>query len=178
MRPISPVCTGKVTSARSPASCAARAARPSRSPASASAAAITSFTAFSAAPPSRRAECLAWSGGLWLGAVDRRLDFPDYCREGFRLADRDVRQHLAVELEPGEFQPVHQLRIGQPMLAGGRIDALDPQPAKIALLVAAVAIGVAQRLFDLFERDAVGAAVAAAIALGKLQNLLVAGARR
>src|SRR5204862_5834744 len=64
------------------------------------------------------------------------------------------------------------------MLAGSRIDALDPQPAKIALLVAAVAIGVAQRLFDLFERDAVGAAVAAAIALGKLQNLFVAGMRR
>ena len=51
----SPVCTGKVTSARSPASCAARAARPSRSPASASAAAIASLTAFSAAPASRRA---------------------------------------------------------------------------------------------------------------------------
>src|SRR5207248_8338199 len=57
-------------------------------------------------------------------------------------------------------------------------DALDPSSAEIALAVAPVAISIAQRLLDLFERDPIGGAVAAAIALGQLQHLLVAGMRR
>src|SRR5207244_12759029 len=47
--------------------------------------------------------------------------------------------------------------------------------AKITLSVAAVAIGVAQRLLDLLDCDAVGGAAAPAIALGELKDLLVAG---
>ena len=37
------------------------------------------------------------------------------------------------------------------MLAGAGVDALDPQAAERALLVAAVAIGVLQALLDLLD---------------------------
>src|SRR5580700_8350379 len=97
--------------------------------------------------------------------------------EGFRLADCQVGQDLPVELEPGELCPVHELRVGQSVFADAGVDALDPQSAEVALLVAAVAIGVAQRLLDLLNRDAVGGAAAAAITLGEAEHLFVAGMR-
>src|SRR4051812_23135618 len=62
-----------------------------------------------------------------------------------RLARRHVRQHLAVELDARLLHAIHELRIGQiePELAHAGIDALDPQGAEAALLVATVAIGIA-----------------------------------
>ena len=71
--------------------------------------------------------------------------------ERLGLADREVGQHLAVELDARPLQPVDELRIGQAVLAHAGVDALDPQAAEIALLVAPVAIGVAQRLLDLLD---------------------------
>src|SRR5580693_3845408 len=62
------------------------------------------------------------------------------------LADRDIGQDLAVEVEPGQFDPVHELRVCQPVLPRTGIDPLDPQGSEIALAVAPVAISVAQRL--------------------------------
>src|SRR5438552_16157414 len=73
---------------------------------------------------------------------------------------------------------MHELRIGHAVLAHRGVDPLDPQPAEIALLVAPIAIGIAQRLLDLLDRDAIGGAAAAAIALGQPQHLSVAGMRR
>src|SRR5262249_52100538 len=53
--------------------------------------------------------------------------------------------------------------------------ALDPQPAEIALTVAPVAVGVTQRLFDLFQRDPINGAIAATITPGQFQHLFVPG---
>src|SRR5579885_810838 len=119
----------------------------------------------------------AISGCRRLRPVERRFRRRDDLGKCARLAHREVRQNLAVELHPGELEPVHELRIGQAVLARSGIDPLDPQAAKVALAVAAVAIGVAQRLLDPFERDAIGGAAAAAIALGELEHLLVARMR-
>src|ERR1700741_2843204 len=63
--------------------------------------------------------------------------------KGLGLADRDVGQHLTVEVEPGQFDPVHELRVGQPVLPRTGIDPLYPQGSEIALAVAPVAISVA-----------------------------------
>src|SRR4051794_40176356 len=115
------------------------------------------------------------SGGGWRRLLERGLRGRGDRLESLGLADRDVREHLAVEIEPGQLDAVHELRVGQPVLACAGIDPLDPQRAKITLAVAPVAIGVAQRLLDLFDRDAVGSAAAPAIALGELEDLLVAG---
>src|SRR5437660_3386310 len=64
------------------------------------------------------------------------------------------------------------------MLARAGIDPLYPQRAKVTLAVAPVAIGVAQCLLDLFDRDAIRSAAAPAVALGEIENLLVAGVGR
>ena len=41
--------------------------------------------------------------------------------------DREIGQHLAVELDAGALQAVHELRVGEAVLAHAGIDALDPQ---------------------------------------------------
>ena len=70
------------------------------------------------------------------------------------VARREIGEHFAVELDARQLQAVDELRIGQPGFARAGIDALNPQRAKIALLVAPVAIGVLQPLLDLFDGDA------------------------
>src|SRR6478609_7064224 len=72
--------------------------------------------------------------------------------EGLGVADGDVGQHLAVELDLGQAQSVHQLAVAHALLAGGGVDALDPQAAELALAVLAVAVGVGARLEQLLLR--------------------------
>src|SRR5262249_52009545 len=90
-----------------------------------------------------------------------------------RLPCREIGHDLAVDLDSGLQDAVHELRVGHAMLAGRSIDALDPEPAECALLVAAVAIGILQALLDLLDADAERHLGAAAIAFGELQDLLV-----
>src|SRR5712664_4248120 len=54
----------------------------------------------------------------------------------------DIREDLAVESDAGSLEAVNQLAIGQAVQAGGGADALNPQAAVLALLDAAVALGV------------------------------------
>src|SRR3546814_15389851 len=61
------------------------------------------------------------------------------------------------------------------LLSGAGVDALDPQGAEIALLGAAVAVGVLQALLDPLDGHGEDAVATAAIALGTLHHLLVAG---
>src|SRR2546423_12461132 len=53
--------------------------------------------------------------------------------EGLGIADGDVGQHLAVELDLGHAQAVHELAVAHALLAGGGIAAPDPQAAALAL---------------------------------------------
>src|SRR3954463_8063193 len=89
--------------------------------------------------------------------------------EGLGVADGDVGQHLAVELDLGEAQAVHQLAVAHALLAGGGVDALDPQAAGLPLLVLAVAVGVRARLEQLLLRPLVARVLLAAVALGPLE---------
>src|SRR6476659_5981584 len=91
--------------------------------------------------------------------------------ERLRVGDREVREHLAVELDLGLAQSVHELVVGEPVLAGAGVDADDPEPAEVALARAAVAIGVGERLQHLLLRLAVGVLLDAAIALRGLEHL-------
>src|SRR3954462_8081489 len=90
--------------------------------------------------------------------------------ERLGVADGDVREHLAVELDAGDLQAVHELAVRHALLAGGRGDADDPQAAEVALLVAPVAIRVGVGL----EQRLLGALVArmrlAAEPLGPLER--------
>ena len=87
--------------------------------------------------------------------VHDRLDLLDDGGERRRVVIGDGRQHLAVELDAGRLQPGDKPAVGDAVLADRGIDPLDPQPAEVPLLLPAVAIGVAQRLFEPLERDAV-----------------------
>src|SRR4051794_4835671 len=90
--------------------------------------------------------------------------------ERLRVAHGDVGQRLAVELDAGGLQAVHELAVAEALLAGGRVDAGDPEAAEVALLVAPVAVGVAVG----FEHGLLGELVArvglAAVALGPLER--------
>ena len=68
--------------------------------------------------------------------------------EGDAVVVGDIRQHLAVDLDPGLLQPIDQPAVGQAVLAGGRVDTGDPQGAELALLLAAVAVGILAGLDD------------------------------
>src|SRR5882762_9563244 len=87
--------------------------------------------------------------------------------EGVCVADCDVSQDLAVELDPGELQPVYELRVRQPVDASGCVDPGDPQAPEIALAVATVAVAV---LVGLEHRLLGGAVVPARIAVVALRH--------
>src|SRR3954465_13360392 len=90
--------------------------------------------------------------------------------EGLGVADGDVGQHLAVELDLGQAQAVHQLAVAHALLAGGGVDALDPQAAELALAVLAVTVGVRARLEQLLLRALVARVLLAAVPLGPLER--------
>jgi hypothetical protein len=99
--------------------------------------------------------------------------------ERLGLAHGEVGEDLAVDLDAGLAQAVHEARVAgvaQALLARGGVDAADPQAPEVVLLVAAVAVlvvgGVEQRLLG----DADALAAQAPEALGALQDLLVSGA--
>src|SRR5690606_7498803 len=96
-------------------------------------------------------------------------------RECLRLVDREIRQHLAVDLDAGLVEAVDEAAIGQAVLADSGVDALDPERAEIALAILAVAIGILQRLLDSLLGDADGVLAAAVETLGLGENLLVLG---
>src|SRR4051812_44506050 len=70
--------------------------------------------------------------------------------EGLGVADGDVGQHLAVELDAGELQAVDERAVAHAVLARGGVDADDPQAPEVALAVAAVAVRVGVGLHDRF----------------------------
>src|ERR687895_1330502 len=53
--------------------------------------------------------------------------------EGLGVADGDVGQHLAIELDLGQAQPVHELAVAHALAPGGRVDAGDSQAPEVAL---------------------------------------------
>ena len=75
----------------------------------------------------------------------------DVCQRGERrcIVDSHIGEHLAVELDAGLLQTVHETGVRNAVDAGSRVDAGDPQTTDLALLVAAVALHALHRLHDL-----------------------------
>src|SRR5262245_43574865 len=92
------------------------------------------------------------------------------------MIERQVREALAIEADAGGLQAADQFSIGQPVLAGGGIDAHDPQPAEVPLLAAAAGVGVIQRLVDRLLGCLVQLALGGVEPLRALQQLLALGA--
>ena len=73
---------------------------------------------------------------------------------------------------------MHELAVGQAVHAGGGVDALDPQGAEVALLVATIAVGVLAGVLGLLLHATEGAGADSVVALGALDErltLLTAG---
>src|SRR5262249_44300094 len=103
------------------------------------------------------------------------LGLLDDGRKSSGLADRQIRQHLAVDLEPGLAEPVDEAAVGQAERSHCRVEPLDPERAEGALAPLAVAESVLVRLLHRLLGDADGVLAPAVETLGRLEDLLVLG---
>src|SRR5512134_2392399 len=96
-------------------------------------------------PLSGIGRCLRRNAGLrLLGELgERRL-----------VGHGEIRENLAVDLDRGFLEAVHEGAVAQPELARAGIDPGDPEGAELALLHAPVAIGVLPCLHDRLLGDA------------------------
>src|SRR5690348_10901077 len=112
------------------------------------------------------------------GCVDRSVDVLRQCglgrrdesRERGRVVDGEVREDLAVDLDLGSLQTLDEAVVRDALSAGGSIDALDPQLAEVALLLATVVVAVDERVGDLLLRLAVEARTLTPVAGGALED--------
>src|SRR5205823_3238925 len=86
-------------------------------------------------------------------------------------------KHLAVKLDLGRLQAGDELVVREAVRAGARVDPHDPEAAELALLVLAVAVGVAERVLDLLLGVRVRALLDPPIALRLLEDLAALLAR-
>src|SRR5687768_8545858 len=94
--------------------------------------------------------------------------------KGIGTRDCEVREGLAVELDTGALEPVDHPAVAEAVETGGGVYADDPQFAKVALPVLAVLVRVAQGMEHAFVGPAEQAVALPAMALGKLEDFLMA----
>ena len=92
--------------------------------------------------------------------------------EGLGIVHGQVGEHLAVDLDTrlGEF--AHEDAVTHALQTSSSIDTLNPQTAEIALLVAAVTIGIGQTLLPGVLCYCPNILAGSKVAAGKLQNSL------
>jgi len=81
---------------------------------------------------------------------------------------RDLGQHLAVYVQVGQLQPVHERAVGEAGCPGRRVYTGDPQLAELALANLAVAVGVDAGVVDLLFGGLEQSAMCAAVSFGAL----------
>ena len=100
-----------------------------------------------------------------LGLLDDRVE-----RRG--VDDRQLAEHLAIQLDPRRHQCGDELAIADAALPEGGVQAGDPQAAEVTLLLPAVAVGVDAGLARELYGGAVALAGAAEEALGAIEYAL------
>ena len=94
------------------------------------------------------------------------------------IAHGNVGQHFAIQRHIGLLQAIHEPAVAEAVLARRGVDAGDPQAAEITLAIAAIPVGISQRL----EHRLVGAAeqevLGALLTPGKFEYFAVAVASR
>src|SRR5262245_34304350 len=108
---------------------------------------------------------------------EARLHLSRDLGEGGLVGNRQVGEDLAIDVDVRPLEARHEHAIGHSELAHCRVDAGDPQGAELALLLAAVAVGILPRFHHRLLGDAVDVLPAAAEPLRLLQDLLVPRAR-
>src|SRR5260370_11253617 len=112
---------------------------------------------------------------LRLGAAARD---GDQFAEGLRIANRQVREHLPIDVDAGQLEAMHELVVGHALAAGGRVDPGDPELAHIALACPPITVGVLERVEHRLVRRPEERPVRHPEALGEAEDLLVAAAGR
>src|SRR5690554_2945475 len=108
-------------------------------------------------------------GGV--GGLDQR-------RERRRIVHGQVGEHLAVHFDAGGLHAGDQLGVGGAVLAGGGVDAGDPQLPELAFAGTAVPVGVLAGVHHLLVGGAEPAAAGSLVALCLVEDLLVGLAGR
>src|SRR6185437_110089 len=100
--------------------------------------------------------------------------------EGRRVGHGEVGEDTPVNLDARRLQALHEAVVGQPVRARRGVDALDPEPAEVALTVLAVPVGVGHRVEDLLLGLAVEPGPLAPVALRPLEDnpALLLGVKR
>src|SRR5215475_2352054 len=94
---------------------------------------------------SRRSGGVLLLGGAALGR-QAGLGQVDQAGEGGRVADRELGEDLAVDLDARRLQALDEPVVGHAVLPGGSIDPGDPQLPEVTLARPAVAVGVVERV--------------------------------
>src|ERR1700674_1677741 len=97
----------------------------------------------------------------------------DQFAEGLRIANRQIRQHLAIDVDAGQLEAVHELVVGHPLAARRRVDPGDPELAHVARACPPVAIGVLERMHHCLVGRPEERPVRHPEALGEVEDLLV-----
>src|SRR5207247_107751 len=96
--------------------------------------------------------------------------------EGSGVANRQIGQHLSIDVDAGQLETMHELVVGHPLAAGCGVDPGDPELAHVALAGPPVAVGVLERVQQGLVRGPEQGPVRHPEALGQIQDLLVATA--
>ena len=124
---------------------------------------------------------LALSLGLLRGGglgLQRVLDLFDQCVKGSLVANRQIAQYLAVELDVGGFEALDEAAVADAGVAASGVQTNDPETAEIALLLPASGIRVLPRVLNGFLRVAKELGLIAEVAFGVLQDFLATLTRR
>src|SRR6185436_10667376 len=89
-----------------------------------------------------------------------------------RLRGGEIGEHLPIERAARGFQPANELRVGEPLLARGGVDAHYPETAVLALLVLAADVRVLERGVDRLFGGAIELALRLIEALRTCKQLL------
>src|SRR3569833_2851778 len=109
---------------------------------------------------------------------ETRFGFFRLGAEGDLVEHGEISKNLAVDLDRGLPQTIHQATVGQAEIACRGVDTHDPQAAEFALAHATIAIGILAGLGHRVGGDAKNVAALTVITLGLIQHFLVTGTCR
>src|ERR1700722_14950160 len=103
-------------------------------------------------------------------AGERVLCGLDQRTKGVGVGDGQVGQHLAIDFDAGQVQPIDQPAVAHAVQPSRRVDALDPQLAKVTLAGPTVPVGVLHRMHELLVGRTVRPTLVSVVSLRLLQN--------
>ena len=105
------------------------------------------------------------------------LSLCNKCRESVLVGDGDLGKHLSVQIDAGELEAVHELRIVDAVELAACGDTGDPETTEIALSQAAADVGILAGLHDGFLSHLKVIASCTPVALSELYGLISSLAR-